>query len=71
MGRWLCKSVDWVDGSAIDMIFFSKLAELYVANKSRRKGKLSSRNMAHSVATKLVELVQGVYSSYGFNIYFH
>lgn len=65
------KSVDWVDGSAIDMIFFSKLAELYVANKSKRNGKLSPRDMAHSAATKLAELVQGAYSSYGFNIFFH
>ena len=65
------KSVDWVDGSAIDMIFFSKLAELYVANKSKRKGKVSPRKMAHSAATALVKLVQGAHSTYGFNIYFH
>ncbi len=65
------KSVEWVDGSAIDMIFFSKLAELYVANDKKRKGKLSARNMAHSAATALVTLVQGAHSTYGFNIFFH
>lgn len=65
------KSVNWVDGSAIDMIFFSKLAELYVANKSKKKGKSSPRAMAHTAATAMLKLVQGAHSAYGFNIYFH
>lgn len=66
------KSVDWVDGSAIDMIFFSKLAQLYVANERKRKARRNSpRAMAHAAATALVKLVQGAYSAYGFNIYFH
>lgn len=65
------KSVDWVDGSAIDMIFFSKLAELYVKNNSKRKGKLSPRSIAHEAASALLELVPGAHSTYGFNIYFH
>lgn len=72
--EWLAgyrDSVDWIDGSAIDMIFFSKLAELYVANKSKKKGKLSSRKMAHAAASALVKLVPGAHSTYGFNIYFH
>lgn len=64
-------SVDWIDGSAIDMIFFSKLAELYVKNKSKKKGKLSPRKMAHEAASALVKLVPGAHSTYGFNIYFH
>lgn len=72
--EWLAgyrDSVDWIDGSAIDMIFFSKLAELYVANKSKKKGKLSPRKMAHEAASALVKLVPGAHSTYGFNIYFH
>jgi hypothetical protein len=64
-------SVDWIDGSAIDMIFFSKLAELYVKNKSKRAGKLSPRKMAHEAASALLKLVPGAHSTYGFNIYFH
>lgn len=64
-------SVHWIDGTAIDMIFFSKLAELYIKNKSKKKGKLSARAMAHTAATNLVKLVPGAYSTYGFNIYFH
>ena len=72
--EWLAgyrASVDWIDGSAIDMIFFSKLAELYVANAKKKRGKLSPRKMAHAAASALVKLVPGAHSTYGFNIYFH
>lgn len=72
--EWLAgysKNVHWIDGTAIDMIFFSKLAELYVKNHAKKRGKLSPRAMAHAAATALVELVPGAYSKYGFNIYFH
>lgn len=64
------KTVDWVDGSAIDMIFFSKLAALYVENKSKKKGKLDAKSMAHCAASRLIELVPGAYNTYAFNIYF-
>ena len=63
--------LEWVDGSAIDIIFFSKLAELYVKNSRKKKGKLSPRLMAHEAASALVKLVPGAHSTYGFNIYFH
>lgn len=72
--EWLAgyrEPVDWIDGSAIDMIFFSKLSDLYVKNKSKKKGKLSARMMAHAAATELLKLVPGAHSTYGFNIYFH
>lgn len=64
-------TVDWVDGSAIDMVFVSKLTELYLSNRSRRKDKLSPRKMAHEAATRLVALITGAHTKYGFNIYFH
>lgn len=64
-------SVDWVDGSAIDMVFFHKLSELYIKNKSKRKGKLSARNIAHEAASELLKLIPGAHATYGFNIYFH
>jgi hypothetical protein len=64
-------NVDWIDGSAIDMIFFSKLAELHVKNKSKRNGKLTARKIAHTAASELVKLVPGAHSTYGFNIYFY
>jgi hypothetical protein len=65
------ESVDWIDGSAIDMVFFHKLAELYVKNKSKRRGKLSARAIAHEAATQLNKLIPGAHTTYGFNIYFH
>jgi len=64
------ESVDWVDGSAIDMIFFHKLAAEYVRNKHRRRGKLDAGEMAHEAATQLIRLVPGAHTTYGFNIFF-
>lgn len=64
------QSVDWVDGSAIDMIFFHKLAAEYKTNSSRRRGKLTSLQMAHKAASELAKLVPGAHAIYGFNIYF-
>ena len=63
------ESVDWVDGSAIDMVFFHKLTEQYVKNKSRHK-KLSDQEMAKIAATELNKLIPGSHSKYGFNIFF-
>ncbi|MBF6036822.1 hypothetical protein H8F23_26530 [Pseudomonas sp. P155] len=65
------EEVDWIDGSAIDMIFFSKLAEEYRKNSSRRKGKKTSRQMAHIAGSELLQLVPGAHSKYGFNIFMH
>jgi hypothetical protein len=61
--------VDWIDGSAIDMIFFSRLAEEYVENASRKKGKLSPFRMAHRAASNTVQLVPGAVSKYKFNLF--
>lgn len=71
--EWLAgydDEVDWIDGTAIDMIFFSKLAEQYLKNKARKSGKKSARAMAHSAASELARLVPAAHSTYGFNIYF-
>ena len=71
--EWLAgykKSVEWVDGSAIDMIFFGKLAQEYLRNAKRRKGKRSARRMAHDAATALLRIVPGAHSAYGFNMFF-
>ena len=72
--EWVAGSsedVDWIDGTAIDMIFFSKLAEEYKSNKKRKKGKYSARKMAHIAATELLKIVPGAFTHYGFNIFFH
>ena len=63
------ESVDWVDGSAIDMVFFHKLTEEYIKNKSRHR-KASANDMAKKAATELIKLIPGSHSKYGFNIYF-
>lgn len=63
------ESVDWIDGSAIDMVFFHKLTEQYVKNKSRHK-KLTAQEMAKIAATELNKLIPGSHSKYGFNIFF-
>ena len=71
--EWLAgyrQSIDWVDGSAIDMVFFHKLAAEYKANNARRRGKLSSLQMAHKAASELAKLIPGAHALYGFNIYF-
>lgn len=65
------KKVKWVDGSAIDMIFFSRLAEQYVLNSRRRRGKLSPFTMAHRAASSTLALVPGARSKYKFNLFHH
>jgi len=64
------QSVEWVDGSAIDMIFFGKLAQEYLRNASRKKGKHTARRMAHDAASELLKIVPGAHSAYGFNMFF-
>ncbi len=64
-------TIDWIDGTAMDMIFFSKLATQYNKNKTRRKNKFSARKMAHLAASDLLKIVPGAFIGYGFNIYFH
>lgn len=65
------KEVNWIDGTAIDMIFFSKLSEQYIDNKKRRKNKYSARKMAHIAASELLKIIPGAFTQYGFNIFFH
>lgn len=64
------QSVDWIDGSAIDMIFFHKLTSLYLKNKSKKKGKLTPEQLAHNAASEMLKLVPGAHTRYGFNMYF-
>lgn len=62
------KSVEWIDGSAIDMIFFSKLSDEYIKNKSRKKKK-TSVEMAHIAVTEVLKLVSSAHQNFGFNFY--
>jgi hypothetical protein len=63
------QSVDWIDGNAIDMVFFHKLTQEYLENRKRRT-KASPADMAKKAATELNKLIPGSHSKYGFNIYF-
>lgn len=66
------ESVDWIEGTAIDMVFFSRLVENYEKNKKRRgNSKKSARGMAHEAATELLALIPSAHSKFGFNIFFH
>ena len=64
------ESVEWIEGTAIDMVFFHHLTTEYVRNKSRKKGKKSDVEMAKIAATELMKLIPAAHSKYGFNIYY-
>lgn len=63
------ESVDWIEGSAIDIVFFNYLAQEYKRNKSRKKRKKTAAEMAKTAATELMRLIPSAHSKYGFNFY--
>lgn len=63
------ESVDWIDSSAIDMVFMGKLTEQYLANHRRRRGRWTSEEMAHAAATQLLQVVPNAHNNFGFNLY--
>lgn len=82
-GFWLCDtpttglqwiggyktSVDWVDSSAIDMIFWSKYLHERQRNRSRRKGKKTELQMVKHAAGEMKALMPTIFNQMGFNIY--
>lgn len=64
------ESVDWIEGSAIDMVFFHWVADEYKKNKSRSRGKLTDLDIAKRATTETIKLIPGAHSKYGFNLYF-
>ena len=64
------KSVDWIDSSAVDMIFWSKYLHDRKKNRSRRKGKRSELQMAQHAASEMKTLMPSVFRELGFNVYF-
>ena len=64
------ESVDWIEGTAIDMVFFHYLTSEYIRNTSRKKGKLSDVSIAKFAATEVMKLIPAAHSKYGFNIYY-
>lgn len=63
------KSVDWIDSSAIDMVFMGKLAEQYITNGRRRRGGWTAAELAHEAATQLLDVVPNAHNNFGFNFY--
>ena len=63
------EEVDWIEGSAIDIVFFNYLAQEYKRNRSRKNGKKSPVEMAKTAATELIKLIPSAHFKYGFNFY--
>jgi hypothetical protein len=63
------KSVDWIDSSAVDMIFWSKYLHERKINRSRRKGKKSELQMVKAASSDMKNLMPTVFAQLGFNIY--
>lgn len=70
--QWMAgytESVDWIDSSAVDMIFWSKYLHERQRNRSRKKGKRSEIQMVKHAALEMKKLMPTVFTELGFNIY--
>jgi hypothetical protein len=70
--KWIAgytKSVDWVDSSAVDMIFWSKYLHERRTNRSRRRDKRSELDMVKHASLEMKKLMPTVFNEMGFNIY--
>jgi hypothetical protein len=70
--KWIAgytKSVDWVDSSAVDMIFWSKLLNEHKTNRSRRRNKRSDLDMVKHASNEMKKLMPTVFNELGFNVY--
>jgi hypothetical protein len=63
------KAVDWIDSSAVDMVFWSKYLHERKTNRSRRKNKKSDVQMIKSASTEMKKLMPTVFNELGFNVY--
>jgi hypothetical protein len=71
--KWIggyTESVDWIDSSAVDMIFWSKYLHERKTNRSRKKGKRTDIEMIKSSSSKMKKLMPTVFNEMGFNIYY-
>ncbi len=64
------KGVDWVDSSAVDMIFWSKYLHERRTNRSRRRGKWSELDMMKQAAFEMKTLMPTLFTALGFNVYY-
>lgn len=62
--------VDWVDSSAVDMIFWSKYLLERQKNKSRRRNKKDDIDMIKAASAEMKKLVPNIFTQMGFNVYY-
>ena len=70
--QWIAgydRPVDWVDSSAIDMVFWSKYLSQRKLNKARRRGKRDEIEMVWTAADEMKALMPTVSDYVGFNLY--
>jgi hypothetical protein len=70
--KWVAgytKSINWIDSSAIDMIFWSKYLNERKTNRSRKKNKKTDLEMVKLAASEMKKLMPTVFDQLGFNIY--
>ena len=63
-------SVDWIDSSAVDMIFWTKYLSERRINRGRKKGKKSEIDMVKHASSQMKKLMPSVFNELGFNIYY-
>ncbi len=71
--QWMAgytKSVDWVDSSAVDMIFWSKYLLERKRNKSRKNNKKTELQMVKDASSEMKKLMPTVFTELGFNVYY-
>ena len=64
------ESVDWVDSSAVDLVFWSKYISEIKTNRSRRKGKRSNIEMVKLASAEMKKIMPNISNQLGFNIYY-
>ncbi|MBL8649293.1 MAG: hypothetical protein JNL35_02685 [Sphingopyxis sp.] len=72
--KWIAgytKNVDWIESSAVDMIFWSKLLEERRKNRSRRNNKKTEIEIVKSASREMKKLMPTIFSEMGFNVYFN
>lgn len=62
------KSVDWIDSSAIDMIFWSKYLHARKTNRSSGKGKRTEIQVVKAASSEMKKLMPTIFTELGFNI---
>jgi hypothetical protein len=71
--KWIAgytESVDWVDSSAVDMIFWSKYLHERRVNRSRKNNKKTEMQMVKHASSEMKKLMPTVFSELGFNVYY-